>query len=62
MVKEFLSERGIEYELRDVVSAPEALAEFLELGTPLPPLVTFRGHWVAGYDPDRLDELLEDLY
>ncbi len=61
MVKEFLSERGIEYELRDVVNDPDALAEFLTLDTPLPPVVVYRGRWVAGYDPDRLDELLADL-
>lgn len=59
-MKEFLSERGIEYILRDVVVDPEALAEFLRLGAPLPPVVAYRGRWVAGYDPERLDELLSE--
>ena len=60
MVKEFLSERGIAYVLRDVTTDPEALAEFLRLGAPLPPVVAYRGRWVAGYDPDALEELLTE--
>jgi len=47
--------------LRDVVRDPKALAEFLALGAPLPPVVAYDGRWVAGYDPERLDELLEDV-
>jgi hypothetical protein len=60
VVKEFLSKLGIEYELRDVVRDPEALEEFLHLGAPLPPVVAYRGRWVAGYDPDALEGLLAD--
>ena len=47
--------------LRDVVRDPEALAEFLALGAPLPPVVAYNGRWVAGYDPERLDDLLSDV-
>ncbi len=61
MVKEFLSERGIGYTVRDVVGDPEALREFLQLETPLPPVVVYRGRWVAGYDPESLEVLLADL-
>ena len=46
--------------LRDVTTDPVALAEFLRLGAPLPPVVAYRGRWVAGYDPDGLEELLEE--
>ena len=59
MVKEFLSEREITYVPRDVVNDPLALEEFLRLGAPLPPVVVYRGGWVAGYDPERLTDLLE---
>jgi hypothetical protein len=61
VVREFLSERDVPYVLRDVVRDPEALAEFLALGAPLPPVVAYNGRWVAGYDPERLDELLGDV-
>ncbi len=46
---------------RDVMRDPEALAEFLALGAPLPPVVAYKGRWVAGYDPERLDDLLGDM-
>lgn len=59
-MKGFLSERGVEYAVRDVVADPEALAEFLRLGAPLPPVVAVGDSWVAGYDPDRLEALLEE--
>jgi hypothetical protein len=59
-VKGFLSDRGIQYTLRDVASDPEALVAFLRLGAPLPPVVAYRGRWVAGYDPERLEELLAE--
>ena len=61
MVKEFLRERGIAYELRNVAADREALEEFMRLGAPLPPVVAYRGRWVAGYDPEGLDELLEGV-
>ncbi len=60
-MREFLSERGIPYVPHDVVRDPEALAAFLALGAPLPPVVAYKGRWVAGYDPERLDDLLGDV-
>lgn len=59
-MKEFLSERGVEYVARDVVRDREALREFLELGASLPPVVARGGRWVAGFKPDALDALLLD--
>ncbi len=58
MVKEFLSRRQIEYELKDVTRDRQALAEFVEAGFLLPPVTVVDGVAVRGYDPDRLDELL----
>ncbi len=47
--------------LRDVTTDRDALDEFVRLGVPLPPVVVYKGVWVAGYDPERLDELLGDI-
>ena len=47
--------------LRDVTADRDALDEFVRLGVPLPPVVVYKGAWVAGYDPERLDEMLGDI-
>lgn len=60
-MKEFLSQRGVDYVLRDVTTDRSALDEFVRLSVPLPPVVMYKGAWVAGYDPERLDELLGDI-
>lgn len=60
MVKEFLSQRGVTYTLKDVSRDPEAASEFLATGALLPPVVVVDGELVAGYDPVRLEEVLQD--
>ena len=58
-MKEFLSERQIPYILKNVVRDPDALAEFRRLGFLLPPVTVVNGVAVRGYDPQRLEALLE---
>lgn len=58
MVKEFLSERQVEYILKNVTSDPEALREFRQRGYLLPPVTVVDGQVVAGFDPQALDALL----
>ncbi len=57
MVKEFLRERGVVYELKDVNVDPEARAEFVRAGYLLPPVVVVDGVPIPGYDPARLEQL-----
>ncbi|HZS91965.1 MAG TPA: glutaredoxin domain-containing protein [Chloroflexota bacterium] len=57
-MKEFLSQHEIPYELRDVVSDAAARDEFLARGWLLPPVTVVDGMAVAGYQPERLLELL----
>lgn len=59
MVKEFLSQHEVAYELRDVTRDEQALREFLALGLSLPPVTVVDGVPVQGYRPDRLAALLE---
>lgn len=61
MVKEFLSNSGIHYTTRNINEDSSALAEFIELGASLPPVVVYGDRWVAGFDPDALEDLLRDL-
>ncbi len=58
-MKEFLSDYNVRYELRDVTRDERALREFLALGLPLPPVTVVDGVPVQGYQPARLEELLD---
>lgn len=59
MVKEFLSQHEVVYELRNVNTDERARREFLALGLPLPPVTVVDGMPVQGYQPERLAELLD---
>ena len=59
MVKSFLDERAVSYELRRVGADPDAATAFLARGWRLPPVVEVGGESVEGFDPDRLEALLE---
>jgi glutaredoxin 3 len=59
-VKAWLSERGISYTLRNVSEDPSAADEFVRNGFLLPPVVVVDGKVVPGYQPERLDSLLEE--
>ena len=61
MVKEFLSQRGVEFSLKNVATSLEAREEFLRAGWRLPPVTVIGGVAVEGFQPERLDELLELL-
>jgi len=58
-VKEFLSHHQVSYVLKNVVTDPVALAEFEALGLLLPPVTVVDGVAVRGYDPVRLEALLD---
>ncbi len=58
-MKEFLSHHEVAYELRDVTRDEAALREFLALGLPLPPVTVVDGVPVQGFQPQRLEELLD---
>ena len=58
MVKHYLTERGVRFELRDLNSDAAARAEFLRRGFLLPPVTVIGGVAVAGFQPERLEELL----
>jgi glutaredoxin 3 len=61
VVKEFLSQRGVEFTVKNVATDPEAREEFLRAGWRLPPVTLIDGVAVEGFQPDRLDELIDTL-
>jgi glutaredoxin len=59
VVKEFLSQRGVEFIVRNAVTDPEAREEFLRAGWRLPPVTVIDGNAVEGFQPERLEELID---
>lgn len=60
MLKEFLHERDVDFELKDLSRDARARVEFVRAGYLLPPVTVVDGVAVGGFDPRRLEELLED--
>jgi hypothetical protein len=58
VVKEFLRERNVSFELKDLNVDATARGEFVEADYPLPPLTVIDGNIVIGFNPERLEELI----
>lgn len=58
MVKKFLDERAVDYELRNVVRDEAAAREFLALGGRLPPLLMVGETVVHGFKPAEIERAL----
>jgi glutaredoxin len=57
-VKEYLSQKGVQYVERDVAHDEKALAELEELGILTTPVVVVDGETVVGFDRAKLERLL----
>ncbi len=57
-MKEFLSQRGIEFTERNVAEDETALSELEKLGIFTTPVTVIDGEVVIGFDQARLDALL----
>ena len=58
-VTALLTERGLEYETRDVSADPEALKELTELGYMATPVTIVGSEAVVGFNRERLEALLQ---
>lgn len=58
-VKEFLSQKGVDFSERDITVDEQAIAELDELGCMTTPVTVIDGEVVVGFDRERLDELLD---
>jgi glutaredoxin len=57
-VKEFLSQRKVEYTERNIVSDETALTELEKLGYMTTPVTVIDGEVVVGFDRAKLEKLL----
>ena len=59
MVQTYLSERGVEYESRDVSRDPSAVQDLVhKYGSRSTPTLVIGDEVMIGFDPERLDQLL----
>ena len=58
MTEDFLSERGVAFERRDVINDPTAMAELVQLGVMTTPVTAIDGQVVVGFDRRKLETLL----
>ena len=57
-VKEYLSQKGIEFTERDITVDDTAIAELEELGYMTTPVTVIDGEVVIGFDREKLEQLL----
>jgi glutaredoxin 3 len=56
--QEFLAEKGIAFENRDITADPKALEELQKLGYMTTPVTVIDGEVVVGFDRSKLERLL----
>jgi glutaredoxin len=59
-VKEFLSQKGVNFIERDISQDENALTELKKLGIMTTPVTTIDGEMVVGFDQQKLEQLLGD--
>jgi glutaredoxin 3 len=60
VVKEFLSHEGVAFTVFDLNTDAAARDEFLRRGYRLPPVVVINGTAVEGFQPERIEQLLDE--
>ena len=56
--QEFLAEKGIAFENRDITADPKALEELQKLGYMTTPVIVIDSEVVVGFDRSKLERLL----
>jgi glutaredoxin 3 len=57
--KEYLSQKGIKFQERDVAQDPSTLAELKKLGYMTTPVIVIDGSVIVGFDADKIDQALQ---
>ncbi len=58
MTKEFLSQKGVAFEEKNVITSEAAMEELVKIGVMTTPVTVIDGEVVVGFDQKRLEELL----
>ena len=57
--KEYLSQKGIEFQERDIAQDPSALADLKKLGYMTTPMIVIDGSLIVEFDADKIDQVLQ---
>ncbi len=57
--KEYLSQKGIRFQERDIAQDPGALADLKKLGYMTTPVIDIDGSVIVGFDAEKIDQALK---
>jgi glutaredoxin len=57
--KEYLSQKGIKFQERDIAQDPSVLADLKKLGYMTTPVIVIDGSVIVGFDADKIDQALQ---
>ena len=57
--KEYLSQKGIKFQERDIAQDPSALADLKKLGYMTTPVIVIDGSVIVGFDADKIDQAVQ---
>lgn len=57
--KEYLSQKGIQFQEKDIAQDPNALADLKRLGYMTTPVIVVDGSVIVGFDADKIDQALQ---
>jgi glutaredoxin len=55
-VKEYLSQKGIQFQEKDIAQDPSALADLKRLGYMTTPVIVIDGSVIVGFDVDKIEQ------
>jgi len=56
--KEYLSQKGITFQERDIAQDPDALADLKKLGYMTTPVIVIEGTAIVGFDAEKISQAL----
>ena len=57
--KEYLSQKGIKVQEKDIAQDPGALADLKKLGYMTTPVILIEGSVIVGFDAEKIDQALQ---
>jgi glutaredoxin 3 len=57
--KEYLSQKGIQFQEKDIALDPSALIDLKKLGYMTTPVIVIDGSVIVGFDADKIDQALQ---